>query len=289
MNVGIIGAGKLGSALGMALSRSGFCISGVYSKNENSTRLLCKRLKIESKNSIEATIQQSDIIFLSVPDNVIGSVASNIASSVNTKLIEKKVFVHLSGALTSEVLKPLEVLGAYTASIHPIQTFADKDNGWQKLYNCFFGFEGCIEAKKHVETIVGKLDGKIISIKREQKSLYHAAACVISNYSVTLFYIMHQLLLKAGMDEEAATTAFLPLLKNTVNNIESLGCINALTGPISRGDNEVVKKHIDALSKQVPEFEEVYKMLGRQTVCLAKQRENLSEEDVSKLVELLYN
>lgn len=287
MKVGIIGAGKLGSALAMVLSKVGYSICGIYSKSEESSKLLCKKIGIELKNSIEETVQCSDIIFLSVPDNHIEQIASEIAYCVKKDIVEKKVFLHVSGALTSEVLKPLEDLGAFTGSFHPIQTFADRDNAWQKLFNCYFGFEGCSEAKKYVEIILDKLNGRIIPIKREQKNLYHAAACIISNYTVTLFHIMHQLLIKTGLDEESATNAFLPLLKNTVDNIERLGYIKALTGPISRGDHKVVAKHIDALAKETPEFGAIYRMLGGQTVDIALQRGTISEEDVGRLIELL--
>jgi len=287
MNVGIIGAGRLGSAFAIALSKAGFRIGGVYSKSEESCRLLCQKVGIEMKNSIEIVVQNSDLILLAVPDNHIGSIASEFASCINKEYIEKKIFLHLSGALTSDILQPLRNLGAFTGSFHPIQTFADKDNGWKKLYNCFFGFEGCSKAVECVEAIVDKLDGKLVSIKKEQKNLYHAAACIISNYTVTLFHIMNQLLEKTGIDNKTATDAFLPLLKNTVDNIEKLGYINALTGPISRGDHKVIAKHIDSILKEAPEYETIYKVLGKHTVDIAMKRENLSNEDRERLIELL--
>jgi len=287
MKVGIIGAGRLGSAFAIALDKSGFCIGGIYSKSGESSRALCKKLGIETNNSIEEAVLKSDIVLLAVPDNLIGGIASEIASSIKGEHIEKKVFLHLSGAMTSDVLQPLAILGAFTGSFHPIQTFADRDSGWQKLYNCFFGFEGCSEALKYAETIVDKLGGKLVFIKKEQKNLYHAAACIISNYTVTLFHIVYKLLLKAGIDDKLATDAFLPLLKNTVDNIEKLGHIYALTGPISRGDHKVVSKHIDSLSKEVPEYEDIYKMLGRLTVDIAMQRGSLSAEEEKRLIELL--
>ncbi|MEN2774456.1 Rossmann-like and DUF2520 domain-containing protein [Acetivibrio clariflavus] len=287
MNVGIIGAGRLGSAFAVALNKIGACVGGIYSRSEESSRLLCRKVGIETENSMEAAVRNSDAILLAVSDNHIGNVAAEIASCINKKYIEGKIFLHLSGALTSEILKPLEDLGAFTGSFHPIQTFADRDNGWKKLFNCFFGFEGCIEAKKYAEAIVEKLEGKLILIEKEQKNLYHAAACIISNYTVTLFHIMHQLLVKAGMDENTAADAFLPLLKNTVDNIEKLGYINALTGPISRGDHKVIEKHIDSLLKEIPEYEAIYRMLGKYTLDVADKRGSISNEDKKKLIELL--
>lgn len=287
MNIGIIGAGKLGSALAIALSKSDFHISGVFSKSRESCQSLCEKIGMVMENSFDKVVLNSEIIFLSVPDNYIDSVAQKIAAYFKPELIKGKVFFHLSGALTSEVLKPLENMGAFTGSFHPIQTFADRDNGWQKLYNCFFGFEGCGKAGEYAKTIVDRLNGRLILIRKEQKTLYHAAACMISNYSVTLFYIMRQMLIKTGMDEEEAVKAFMPLLKNTVSNIERLGDIDALTGPVSRGDYKVVSQHLESLSNEMPEFEDIYRLLGRETVKIALQKGTINEDGALKLNKVL--
>lgn len=287
MNVGIIGAGKLGSALAIALSKSGFGISGVFSKSVESCQLLCEKLGMVMVNSFDIAVLNSDVIFICIPDNYIDNMALKIAAYFEPELIRGKVFLHLSGALTSEVLKPLENMGAFAGSFHPIQTFADRDNGWQKLYNCFFGFEGCVEAGECAKTIADRFNGRMISIRREQKSLYHAAACMISNYSVTLFYIMRQMLIKTGMDEDEAVKAFMPLLKNTVDNIERLGDINALTGPISRGDYKVVSQHLESIANEIPEYEDIYRLIGRETIKIALQKGNINEVDVLELNKVL--
>lgn len=287
MNIGIIGAGKLGSALAIALSKLGFCVAGIFSRSEESCRLLCEKLGIVMVNSFDTAVLNSDVIFLCVPDNYIDSMALKIAAYFEPELIRGKVFFHLSGALTSEVLKPLENVGAFTGSFHPIQTFADRDNGWQKLYNCFFGFEGCGEAREYAKTIADRVNGRLILIRKEQKTLYHAAACMISNYSVALFYIMRNMLIKTGMDEDEAIKAFMPLLKNTVDNIEKLGDINALTGPISRGDYKVVSQHLESISKEMPEYEDIYRFLGRETIKIALQKGTINEEGVLGLNEVL--
>lgn len=272
MNAGIIGAGKLGSALAIALSKAGFCICGIYSKSEESCQLLCRKLNIDVANNLGTVVRKSDVIFVCLPDNDIENMALRIASHFEPELIRSKVFFHVSGALTTEVLKPLENLGAFTGSFHPIQTFADRENGWEKLYDCFFGFEGCNEAGECAETIVGRLNGRLIFISKEHKPLYHAAACIISNYTVTLFHIMFKMLIRTGMNEDAAVNAFMPLLKNTVDNIEGLGYISALTGPISRGDHKVVEQHLKSLSYEIPEVEDIYRLLGRETVDIALKK-----------------
>ncbi len=283
MNIGIIGAGKLGNALAVAMDKFGFGISGIYSRSVESCQSLCDKLGLEMNNCLDTVIIKSDVIFLCVPDNDIDIMASRIATCFKSQSVSGKVFFHLSGALSSEALKPLEDLGAYTGSFHPIQTFADRENGWEKLPGCFFGFEGCDEAQKCAQKIADKLNSKIVFIKKEQKTLYHAAACMISNYTVTLFYIMHQMLLKSGIEEDVAVNAFMPLLKNTVDNIEKLGYINALTGPISRGDHKVVGQHIKSLSCEIPELTDIYRLLGKETIDIAVKKGNIKEDDVLRL------
>lgn len=287
MNIGIIGAGKLGNALAIAMDKLEFGISGIYSRSEASCQSLCGKLNLEMDNCLETVIINSDVIFLCVSDNDINSMASRIVSCLKPESVVGKVFFHLSGALSSDALKPLEDIGGYIGSFHPIQTFADKENGWQKLFGCFFGFEGCDEAKRCAINIADKLKAKVIFIRKEQKTLYHAAACMISNYTVTLFYIMNQMLLKSGIEEDAADNAFIPLLKNTVDNIEKLGYINALTGPISRADYKVIEQHIKSLSSETPEFEAVYRILGRETIDIAVSKGNLKEADVIRLKGIL--
>lgn len=289
MNIGIIGAGRLGNALAIALDKYGFGISAVYSKSEESCRELCNKLGLVMNNSLDQVITKSDVIFLCIPDNDIDIMASRIAGTFKREEVLGKVFFHLSGALSSEVLKPLEDLGAYTASFHPIQTFADRETGWQKLPGCFFGFEGCCEAQNCAQSIVDKLGAKLVFIRKEQKTLYHAAACMISNYTVTLFHVMSKMLLKTGIEEAVAVDAFIPLLRNTVDNIEKLGYIDALTGPISRGDHKVVEQHLKSLSNEIPELTDIYRLLGKETIDIAVKKGSIKEEDVQRLKMALDN
>ncbi|ABN51605.1 MAG TPA: DUF2520 domain-containing protein [Hungateiclostridium thermocellum] len=287
MNIGIIGAGKVGCALAEGLKNNGFNISGVYSRSVGSQKYLCEKLGKIFENDLEDAVKNSDVIFISVSDNNIIEVAEEIVRKVDNDALRSKTFIHMSGALTAKALKPLENLGAYTGSLHPIQSVADKDSGWKKLYNIYYGFEGCEEALKHALTVVKSFEGKLIKIKEQDKTLYHAAACIISNYTVTLSYVAYKILESIGFDRETADKAFLPLIKNTVHNIERLGSIDALTGPVSRGDNSVVEQHVKSLRALDKELEKMYKVIGRMTVEVAQKKGTLNDDAFQKLMKIL--
>lgn len=287
MNVGIIGAGKVGYALGLAFYNENINVSGIYSKSSESALLLNRKILADFPNDLVETVKQSDVVFLSVSDNNIKSVAEEIASKVSKKFIENKVFFHLSGALTSDELRVLKDLGGYVASLHPAQTFASKEDGWKKLYNIYFGFEGCNISKEYAKTIVEGFNGKMVCIKKEDKTLYHAAACIISNYTVTLSYIASEILTGLGFEKEVSRKVFLPLIRGTVENLENRSILDSITGPIERGDDKIIAQHIEKLEYLDKDLLDIYKMLGKKTLKMVKNKGTLEKEKEMKVMEVL--
>jgi len=283
INIGIVGAGKVGCALALGFKNEGLNISGIYSRSESSCKYLSNILGMDYGNNLADTVRRSNVIFLPVPDNNIEEAADSIIRSVDAKDIENKTFFHLSGALTSDALKSLKDSGAHTASIHPVQSFADKDNGWRCLYNICYGFEGEETAYGVARMLFDRFNGTIAIIGKENKVLYHSAACFISNYTVALSYITSEILSRLGFDEEFANKAFLPLLRNTVDNLESYGSVSALTGPISRGDLGTIEKHVSKLADMDARLCEMYKILGEKTVEIALKKGTVKLEEARKM------
>ena len=90
--------------------------------------------------------------------------------------------------------------------------------------------------------------GRPFLVSGEDKALYHAAACMASNYLVTLMFLVEEIYGRIGLSREEAIRAFWPLVKGTFVNIESKGTIASLTGPIARGDGGTVRKHLSGPS-----------------------------------------
>ncbi len=283
MRIGIIGAGKVGCAL----ASKGFTISGVYSRSRESTGFLCDVIGTTFENSIQQTIRLSEVVLLTVPDSAIQLMAEAVTSYADIDDMKGKVFMHCSGALSSDVLEAISRRGGYTGSLHPIQTFAGRQEGWKGMEGICFGFEGSSQARACGDEIARAFNGTMLEIESSSKSLYHAAACILSNYTVTLSHLTGMLLDRIGIHQGEGLKAFSPLLQRTVGNILESGSINSLTGPISRGDVGVVESHIRALSIEEPEVVEVYKALGKATVRLAVEKGSIDEDGALKLHRVL--
>lgn len=287
MKIGIIGAGKTGAAFALALHGRGAEIIGVYSRTAHSVEFISGRLGKAFVNDILQTVREADIVLLAVPDSVITDCAVNINNTCAAADIKGRIFLHCSGALTSAALEPLAESGGFTGSLHPVQTFANKEDGWKGMYGIYFGYEGMPEAREKAEYLVKALDGALLNLKPEAKPLYHAAACILSNYTVALSHVAGMLLDTAGIGKELGTRAFMPLLRNTVENIAAEGSLNALTGPVSRGDIITVAGHLNAMRDRNDGIPELYRVLGRITVGLAIEKGSIDEARAKLLLEAL--
>ncbi len=287
-NISVVGTGKLGSSLAIALKSKGFNISGLYSIGGTSQESLCRKLEICLGNDLSKSVISSDIIFITVPDSQIRNVSRQISQCVNVKDIKNKYFFHMSGALTSDELVDLAGLGAYTGSLHPIQTFAGTSVVQKIFEGVYFGFEGCCEINSIAKYLVDALNGNIISIEKANKPIYHACACIISNFTVTLSHTVEKLLKSIKVENDIGINAFMPLLKGTVDNIEKLGSVRSLTGPISRGDLNVIRGHAEALNEKCGYLErEIYRIMGIATADLALEKGSIDDKTRQSINSLL--
>lgn len=286
MNIGIIGAGRVGSAFALALSGSEAEISGIFSRSAQGVEYLSNRLNRTFTNDIVGTVQAANVILLTVPDSDIAEVADRICEA-GAACISKKTFLHCSGALTSSELRILARAGGCTGSLHPIQTFASREEGWKGLTGIFFGYEGDSAARVKALRLVEILKGTLLDIKAEVKPLYHAAACILSNYTVALSHITGMLLDEAGIGRDVGIKAFMPLLENTVRNIAAVGSLKALTGPVSRGDSATVAGHLAAMAGWNDEVSELYRVIGRITVRMAIEKGSIDQDRAGLLLEVL--
>lgn len=287
MRAGIIGAGRVGCSLAIALLKKGMPITGVYSRDVVSARILMKELVCPVFDDISSLVESSDTVFITVPDTSISSVSEQIVKSCGRNSLKGKMFLHCSGALTSDELRCICEEGGFTGSLHPIQTFPNRLDSWESMYNISFGFEGSIEAEAAATEVVSLLGGEMFRVSAEGKSLYHAAACVLSNYTVTLSYVAAKLLEHAGINGEIGIRAFAPLLHSTVENITRLGIVEALTGPVSRGDTGTVAVHLKAMGQAFPNETDLYMSLGRETVELALEKGTIDEDQAGEMMKLL--
>ncbi|MSU03057.1 DUF2520 domain-containing protein [Tissierella sp. DSM 105185] len=283
LKISFIGAGKVGISFGLYLKKYSYNLLGYYSRSFSSIVNAANITDSTAFKNLGDTIE-ADIIFITVNDDSIKEVANNI-SKLNIDY-KDKIFVHMSGALSSSELEILKNESSSIISLHPIQTFTDVHTTVEKLKDTVFSIEGDNKGITVIKKVLDKCRNKYFILDKEQKPLYHAGACVVSNYLVTLLDYGFSILKHIGLSEELAINSFSPLIDSSINNIKNLGTKNSLTGPISRGDINTIRKHLDSF--EVNDFKNtlLYKELGISTVKLAEGK-NLDEKVALQILKLL--
>jgi predicted short-subunit dehydrogenase-like oxidoreductase (DUF2520 family) len=260
----IVGAGRVGTALGFALTRKGWELAVIADRDAAAAR--------ESRGIIGRGRATTDlrraargvhVLFICVPDDAIEGVATRLARS-GSGWSGRLVF-HTSGLVAASALGPLRARGASVASLHPVRAFPEKKGGAHLFRGIYWGLEGDGAAVKAGRGIVKALGGRSFILLEKDKPLYHAACSLASTALISLEGAAASLLEEAGIRRNTATAILLPLVQGTLQNVKKLGLKNALTGPLVRGDVRTVRRHLDVLrSRPVPL--EIYKSLGRQAL-----------------------
>jgi predicted short-subunit dehydrogenase-like oxidoreductase (DUF2520 family) len=256
----IIGAGRVGRALGRRLHELGWKIGAVVTRNEASAR---KSVRFIGAGKARATLSRdvlaSRIIVISTPDDSIASVTRALAR-IGAEELRGKIVLHTSGALCAAVLKPLQDLGAATGSMHPLQSFSGV--AVPSLDGKMFAIEGDPRALGCARQIVRALGGLPVQIAGRNKPLYHAAAAFAAGHVLAIEEASVQLLMLAGMKRGEAVRALLQLTRQVLDNFERLGPSAAWTGPLARGDFGVVATHMSAMQRLPPELLRAYTALN---------------------------
>jgi predicted short-subunit dehydrogenase-like oxidoreductase (DUF2520 family) len=276
----IIGAGRMGTALALALSARGYRIEAVVARRQAHARRAAELVGTQPLILTSAQLDQlpnSDILFITTPDDTIESVAAQIAATLTLRNAKSqresrpRTALHASGALSSNALHSLRDVGYATGSLHPLVSVSDPVQGAEHLRSAFFCIEGESAAQRVARALVRSLGAQSFSIKTTDKALYHAAAVMASGHVTALFDIATEMLSRCGLNERRARRVLLPLLKSTLENLYASDPAHALTGTFARADSATVRKHLAALrSLALPDALASYILLGLRSLQLAK-------------------
>src|SRR5579872_1634419 len=259
-SIAIVGPGRLGSALAVELKRAGYGISGIVSRNNATSKRKAATLarKVRARAyTVEDAHLKADVIWFCVPDREIKNAAQQLAAAIDWK---KKIAFHSSGALLGDELNILREQGAAVGSIHPMMTFVA--GAIPSLKGVPFATEGDAAAIRAARHIVRDLGGEAFTICKQHKAAYHAWGSFASPLLVALFVTAEQVARAAGLSVQQARRKMLPIVRQTIANYEVLGPAGAFSGPIVRGDAEIVRKHLQVL-KTIPEARQAYLALAR--------------------------
>jgi predicted short-subunit dehydrogenase-like oxidoreductase (DUF2520 family) len=286
-SIAIVGAGKVGTAVGVLAVRAGYRVSAVAGRDRNRTEKAAERIGAEVPVlSPREAAGRAELVLLAVPDDAIEACCRELVAA--DAFARGSLVAHCSGALSSECLDPARrELGCHVASFHPLQSFPTVEAALSSLPGSYCFDEGDEAAVAAVEQLGAAIGARCVRIDTRHKALYHAAAVMACNYLTGLLDAALALATTARIERRTAWQALEPLIRATVDNISNLGTEAALTGPIARGDGRTVTAHLAALDESVPELSDLYRALGSWTVGLALRKGSIEETAARSLLEAL--
>ena len=262
--IGVIGAGRLGSALAHALLAAGRPLDAVASRTRVHADELASGLPFVAAAEIDELVASSNIVFLAVPDDTIEEVAHSIAWRPG------QAVVPLSGGRGLDALSAVTEVGGTAGCLHPLQTFPGDETpaaARARFQGIACGIEAPGPLDSVLEGIVEAVGGRSFRLEGVDRAAYHAAAVLVSNDVVATMAAASRAWVLAGLPAEEARGALSALLVASAASIAERPLTEALTGPVARGDVETVRGHLAALESE-PELRALYRGLGAELLRL---------------------
>ncbi len=261
ISVSIIGVGRVGGALAIALPKDKYTVENLIGRAETAAEI------------------STDIVFITTQDSEIVAVAESLVG----KLKPGTIVFHTSGSNPSSILDALKDTGCKTGSIHPLVSISSPELGPERFRGAYFCVEGVDEAVTLGKQIVADLGGNSFTIDTKFKTLYHASAVTACGHLVALFDAAVEMMTKVGLTDADAKEILLPLVTSTVQNLGEQTTAAALTGTFARADIETFTRHLGALNQYVSDdLLEIYLLLGERSLELAA-KQGVSPERIDTL------
>jgi predicted short-subunit dehydrogenase-like oxidoreductase (DUF2520 family) len=280
--VGVVGAGRAGTAMAVALARAGHRVVAASAVSDASLRRIGRSLPEAAVTSPDEVVARSDLVLLTVPDDVLPALVKGLAATEVP--VEGRLLAHASGRHGLAVLEPATRRGALPLALHPVMTFTGRPDDAAKMAGISFGVTAPEPLRLVAEALVVEMGGEPVFIAEEHRDLYHAGLASAANHLVTLVAASGDLLGQAGVADPARMLG--PLLHTALENVLGLGDL-ALTGPVARGDADTVAAHVRAIASAAPEALGAYLALARLTADRALAAGTLTSDDAQRLLGVL--
>lgn len=276
--IGIIGAGAVGTALGVALTRAGWPIHAVASRDADRRERFRSLVGVNRVFSEPTALaEEVELIVIAVPDDAIASVAAEI------RMYGGQAMIHTSGVLGPEVLAPAMAAGTQIGSFHPLVAFADTERAVAALHGATVAIEGDDQLAALLAQMAEAIGAVPVRLAPGAKAAYHAAAVLAAGGFVALLDAIAELGRVAGLDEAGSLAIYGPLIEQTLDNARALGIQAALTGPMTRGDRGTLEAHLATLREHAPGVLDLYVAAAEREIALAEARGALTTEAAANL------
>lgn len=283
LDVGVVGAGRVGAVLGAALARAGHRVTGIHAVSAPSRRRAAQLLPgVDVTSDIRRVVTGCELVVLAVPDDVLPGLVTGLAAAGVWQA--GQIVVHTSGAHGVRVLDPALAAHVLPLALHPAMTFGGNIVDLENLLDCAFGVTCLPQLRPLAEALVIDMGGEPVWVAEEDRGAYHAALTHGANHLVTLIAQARDLLASAGVEDPAAVLG--PLTRTALENSLAQGDA-ALTGPVVRGDVGTVRTHLRVLAERAPEACDTYAALARASALRALDCGRLSAVQAEPLLDAL--
>ncbi len=282
LDVGVVGAGRVGAVLGAALARAGHRVvatSAVSAQSRERAETLLPGVPVLD---VAGVVQAAELVLLTVPDDALAEVVGGLSATGAWQ--PGQIAVHTSGRYGVGVLDPVRPSHVIPLAIHPAMTFTGTASDLAALTDCCFGVTAPDAARPVAEALVVEIGGEPVWVEEADRARYHAALSHGANHLVTLVAQAMQVLSAAGVD--APDRVLGPLLSTALDNALRRGDA-ALTGPVSRGDAGTVAAHLRELRSESPDVLAAYVAMARATAERALASGRLSATSAEALLDVL--
>lgn len=267
-SVNIVGCGRLGQTLGrLFAAQGGFVIQDIVTSSIDSARQAVGFIGAGVPCVLLTEVRPADIVLIATPDAAISETAMQLARLSRIK--RDCVAFHCSGMLRADVLAPLRSLGAHIASIHPVKSFSTPEKAAATFAGTFCGVEGEVAGVKAVTEYFQSFGARVFAVRDDSKELYHSAFVFACNYLTALMECALECCSAAGINRSEAAEIIGPLVRETTEAVLSQGVDSALTGPVVRGDAELVTQQLSCLQQWRPDYAQLYRLLGQVALQIA--------------------
>lgn len=267
----VIGGGRLGGALALALSRCGYTLESIVTLRAHRRRFALPEEPLHLTAASLGQIPASDLLLITTPDAAIAATARRLARIFQTRPRARRIALHTSGALASNELSALREVGFAVGSLHPLLSVREERAGAEALAG---GANFCLEGERAAlvaaRQLVRALGGRAFSVETRDKALYHAAAVMSAGHLVALLGVARETLIRCRLSEANARALVVSLAQSALANFSAVGPGRALTGPYARGDGQTIGAHLEALRD--PETRAAYVALGQLELRLAREQ-----------------
>ena len=271
MPVAILGCGRVGGALAIAMHEAGADALHLTGQRAEHAAALAERLGGTHHDTMQQAVDAAHLVIVTVPDDAIEPVVSGLGWSAHHTVL------HCCGLHTLDVLDSARAAGAAVGSLHPLMAITDPNQGAASLSGATFAIEGEGNVQALLERIVAALHGRAVSIAPEQRALYHASAMLVGGYLSALGAEAAALWQQLGLDPQDGIKALTPMMGQVAANLRAQGVPAALAGSVQRGDVGTVQAHLDTLAESSPRSLALYIALARTSLQQAREADTVDQ------------